>query len=82
MKPSDLITSKDGSVSLTKLAASTFHASLAFFVARHTVLNGFDIAVWTLYASFAVGHAAYDKTMAALKDFKTRQMEAPNAGNP
>lgn len=82
MKLSDLYISKDGSVSLTKLAASTFHAQLAFFVARDTVLNGFNTAVWMLYASFAVGHAAYDKTMAAVKDFKTRQMEAPNAGNP
>jgi hypothetical protein len=75
MKFSDLIQSKDGSLSLTKLAASTFHLSLAGWVSWSTYAKGFDVAIWTLYATFAVGHAAYDKTAAMVSNFKTKQAE-------
>lgn len=76
MKLSDIVTSKDGSLSLTKLAASTFHLNLAVAVMGHTYLQGFSIDVWLLYGGFAVGHAAYDKTAAVVKDFKDKQLEA------
>lgn len=77
MKLSDLVTSKDGSLSLTKLAASTFHCLLALAVIAHTVVTGFqfDLAVWGLYATFAVGHAAYDKTKAINTSIEIRKLE-------
>jgi hypothetical protein len=31
--------------------------------------------MWALYASVAIGHASYDKTMATVKDFKDRKLE-------
>lgn len=75
MKVTDLVTSKDGSLSLTKLAASTFHFLLAAWVSWTTYTKGFDTEIWTLYGLFAVGHAGYDKTMAVVKDFKDRKLE-------
>ena len=75
MKITDLIQSKDGSLSLTKLAASTFHLLLAGWVSWHTYQKGFQLDVWGLYGAFAVGHAGYDKTMAVVKDFKDRKLE-------
>lgn len=75
MNLSDLITSKDGSLSLTKLAASTFHLLLAVWVSWNTYQKGFDTGIWALYGAFAVGHAGYDKTMAIVKDFKDRKLE-------
>ena len=76
-----LITSKDGSYSLTKLAATTFHCLLALGVIAHTYVNdlNFDMEVWLVYGGFAVGHAGYDKTMAVVNSFKTRKMEKSNA---
>jgi hypothetical protein len=75
MSPLDLIKSKDGSMSLTKLSASTFHFLLAVFVSINTWKNGFDINTWLVYGGYAVGHAAYDKTMATVKDFQDKKLE-------
>lgn len=72
MSPLDLIKSKDGSMSLTKLSASTFHFLLATFVSIDTWKNGFDVNTWLVYGGFAVGHAGYDKTMAVVKDLKDK----------
>lgn len=72
----DIIASKDGSLSLTKLAAATFHLNLAIAVMGHTYLKGFSVDIWLLYGGFAVGHAAYDKTSASVKDFKEKKLEA------
>lgn len=76
-----LITSKDGSYSLTKLAATTFHCLLALGVVAHTYINEFqfDLEVWLVYGGFAVGHATFDKTSAIVNSFKTRQMEKTDA---
>lgn len=77
MSPADLITSKDGSLSLTKLAASTFHLLLAIGVIAHTAAHEFtfDVTVWSVYGAFAVGHAGYDKTMAVVRDFQEKKLE-------
>lgn len=77
MSPLDLIRSKDGSMSLTKLAASTFHFLLAVFVSIETYKFGFDITIWAVYGGFAVGHAGYDKTMAVVKDLKDKAASRP-----
>jgi hypothetical protein len=74
-----LITSKDGSYSLTKLAATTFHFNLAVAVSWHTYTKGFAIDVWILYGTLAVGHATFDKTSAIVNAFKSKQMEKANA---
>lgn len=76
MSPLDLIRSRDGSMSLTKLSASTFHLSLATTVAWLTFkTQAFNETMWLLYAGIAVGHATYDKTMATVKDFKDKKLE-------
>lgn len=77
MKLADLIVSKDGSLSLTKLAASTFHFLLAAGVIAHTATHdfAFDVTVWGVYGAFAVGHAGYDKTMAVVRDFQEKKLE-------
>lgn len=75
MSPLDLIRSKDGSMSLTKLAASTFHFLLAVWVSWHTYTKGFSETVWLLYGSFAVGHAAYDKSLAVVNSFKNKKLD-------
>lgn len=71
-----LVRSKDGSISLTKLGAATFHAALAFhvnWIQWHTAT--FLVEMWLLYASFAVGHATVDKGIAVVKDFKDKAAE-------
>lgn len=81
MSPLDLVRSRDGSMSLTKLSASTFHALLATTVAWLTYKwQRFDETMWLLYSAFAVGHATYDKTMATIKDFKDRKLESNTSG--
>lgn len=90
MSPLDLIRSRDGSMSLTKCGALAFHASIAVTVAAITVvriirysIDGtsafdaplFDIGMWTLWASVAVGHAVIDKSTAQVAAFKTAQLE-------
>lgn len=75
MKLSDIITSKDGSLSLTKLAASTAHALMASGFAWITVTKGFVMELWLIYGSFAVGHATADKAMATVNSFKTKKLD-------
>lgn len=72
-----LIASKDGSLSLTKLAAACFHFALFCTACWLTYLKAEWLGeMWTLYAMVAVGHAAYDKTAAQVKAVKERQLEA------
>lgn len=73
-----IVRSKDGSISLTKLGAATFHATLAFqvnWIQWHAAPGTFLIDMWLLYASFAVGHASLDKGIAVVKDFKDKTLE-------
>lgn len=70
----DLVVSKDGSLSLTKLAAATGHFLMAAAFVRLQVLAGeFNDTLWLLYAGFTVAHASYDKTVAVVTDYKLRQ---------
>ena len=75
MKLSDLIQSKDGSLSLTKLAASTAHALMAFGFAVITWKNGFVSELWLIYGGYSLGHAVLDKTAAQVKSFKDAKLE-------
>lgn len=70
------ITTHQGRYSLTKLAGATFHVTLAVWVSWWTYTKGFVLEVWMLYGGFAVGHAAYDKTMAMRKDMQEKKLEA------
>ncbi len=86
----DLIRSRDGSMSMTKLAASTFHLCIAVAVCTVTAVRAiryvmfadvpfdapiFDMAMWSLWAGIAVGHAVADKTAAQVTAFKTQKLE-------
>lgn len=72
----DLVCSKDGSLSLTKLAASSFHFLLFVTVGYLTwKKQAFDIDMWLLYSAFAVGHASYDKTMAVIAANRNRHID-------
>jgi hypothetical protein len=75
MKITDLVQSKDGSLSLTKLAASTAHLNLAVAFAWITYTRGFVGELWMVYGAFAVGHATADKVMATVSAFKNKQLD-------
>lgn len=77
MHPVDLIRSRDGSMSLTKLAASTAHLNMALAFAWVTYGHGFVWEMWVIYGGYALGHAAYDKTMAVVNQYKTKLAEKP-----
>ena len=70
MKLSDLICSRDGSLSLTKLAAATAHPLLAFWFCWLTYRHGFIAELWLTYGGFAVGHATADKVLAVINTKK------------
>lgn len=80
MRIADLVTSRaDGSLSLTKLAASTAHFLFAVAFLRFQVLDPsaqFDAVLWATYGGFAVAHATYDKTMAIVKDLRDRDRDS------
>ncbi len=76
MRPTDLIQSKDGSLSLTKLAASTAHFLMASGFVCLTVRNGFIPELWMIYGGFAIGHAAYDKSAAMVKEYRERTVNS------
>lgn len=81
MSPLDLVRSRDGSMSLTKLAASTAHLLLAGAFFRMQVMTGeFNAELWLIYGGFAIAHASYDKTVAIVKDFKDRKLSTPAEG--
>jgi hypothetical protein len=79
----DLVQAKDGSLSLTKLAAATAHLLFALTVAWVTyVKQDFIAEMWMLYIGAAIAHASYDKTMATVKDFKDRQAAGGKPPDP
>ncbi len=66
--------SRDGSLSLTKLAAATAHLLMAGAFFRMQVLEGaFDYALWVAYGGFAIAHATYDKTAAMWSEYKSKK---------
>jgi hypothetical protein len=75
MKFSQLITSLDGSLSLTKLAASTAHFLMAIGFAIITWREGFKVDMWLIYGGFAIGHATVDKTVRVVKDYKDKSLD-------
>ena len=75
MKLAELITSKDGSLSYTKLAACTGHLVLASSFIMLTWKNGFIGEMWMIYAGFTVGHASYAKTLQIVKSIKDKGAE-------
>lgn len=75
MHISDLVQSKDGSLSLTKLAAATAHPLLAAGFVLLTWRQGFISELWLIYGGYALGHAVIDKTAAQVKSFKDAQLD-------
>jgi len=80
VKLSDLIISQDGSLSLTKLAATAAHLNAAGWFAWLTWQHGFNEMLWMIYLGATIFHAAYDKTGQMVKDFKEKKLGADNAG--
>ena len=76
MNPLDLIRGRDSKLVLTKLQAATFHFLLAISVVYVTWKTGvFQMEMWALYSTVAVGHAVFDKSAAQYKDFKDKQLD-------
>ncbi len=73
MKITDLILSKDGSISLTKVAACTAHLSMAinFWLVSFGKAQ-FIWDLWLIYAGLTIGHASADKGMKIWQAIKER----------
>lgn len=83
MSPLDLIRSRDGSMSQTKLAAASFHLLIFVTVAWVTWNErGFNKDMWEFYGLVAVGHALLDKTSATVASFKNKQLEVNADAQP
>lgn len=83
MRLGDIVRARDGSLSLTKLAAATAHFCMAAAFVKLQVLGDrpFNESLWLIYGGFAIGHAAYDKTAASIKDFKEQKLDRqPDTG--
>lgn len=64
----DLVCSKvDKSLSLTRLAAATAHASAALFFIIYNFTEPFNWDLWVIYLGFATGHAIWDKSWMTTK---------------
>jgi hypothetical protein len=74
----DLVTSRDGTLSLTKTAACTAHALVAAAFVKYQLWPGnvFDAEIWGLYIGVAILHAAYDKTSSQVQDVRRRHIDA------
>lgn len=83
MSPLDLICSRDGSLSMTKLAATTFHLLMALTVAWVTFIKrDFVESMWLLYSAVAVGHAVVDKAGAQVAAYKDKQQQIDSGAMP
>lgn len=80
MSPLDLIRAKDGSMSLTKLAAATAHALMAAGFARITWTTGYVEGLWVTYGGLTVIHAMGDKAVARFAAFKDKKLDAETPG--
>jgi hypothetical protein len=76
MSPLDLVRAKDGSMSLTKLAAATAHALMAAGFGLVTWQKGFISELWLIYGGYALGHAVIDKAGQQVAAFKDKKLEA------
>ena len=70
----DIICAKDGSISLTRVAACTAHLLAAAFFIYYNLAQPFNEVLWLTYLGFATGHAVWDKTSAMIKDSKDKKI--------
>jgi hypothetical protein len=71
----DLVRSnRDGSMSLTKLAATMAHILMAVGFAKITWQTGFNAELWLIYGGYALGHAMFDKASAQVQAYKDKQL--------
>jgi hypothetical protein len=80
VSPLDLIRAKDGSMSLTKLAASTAHLLMAVGFALITWRQGYIDSLWLTYGGLTIVHAMSDKAVARIAAFKDKQLDAETPG--
>lgn len=74
----DLIRSQDGSVSLTKLAATTAHANAAWLFVYLNLTREPTEWLWLIYLGVTVTHAAYDKTAKIVQAMKEKANAQPD----
>lgn len=80
IKASQVITNPaTGRISMTKLAGATAHLNAAGWFAWLSYKHGFIGEMWLIYLGATILHNGYDKTVAAVRDFKAAQAEKPNA---
>lgn len=84
MSPLDLVRStRDGTLSMPKLAATLFHAAMFVTVCWVTWLKrDFVESMWLLYAGAAVGHQVVDKGSAMIYETKRHRIDAEVASGP
>lgn len=75
----DLVRSKDGSCSLTKLASVTAHFNAAWLFVYLTWTKGFMIDLWIAYTSITIFHATIDKGMKVWQSTKVSKNENPDS---
>lgn len=63
----DILKSRDGSYSLTKVAAATAHFNAAWLFVYLTLKNGYVDLLWATYLGATVFHAGFDKWLASRK---------------
>lgn len=71
-----ICSSRDGSVSLSRLASVTAHFLSAVFFVYHNLTAPFSELLWAIYLGFATGHAVYDKTLMTKKAAQPATPEA------
>ena len=74
-----ICSSRDGSVSLSRLAAVTAHFLSAVFFVYHNLTAPFSELLWAIYLGFATGHAVYDKTLMVKKSAAPATSTEPQA---
>lgn len=71
----DLVKSKDGSCSLTKLAAVTAHFNAAWLFTYLTLKNGYLEPLWITYLGATIFHATFDKSAKVWQSTKVTKNE-------
>lgn len=61
----DILKSRDGSYSLTKVAAATSHFNAAWLFVYLTLTRGYIDTLWGFYLGLTIAHQGYDKFLAS-----------------
>lgn len=85
MKLSDLVCSRDGSLSMPKLAGATGHFLFAVAFFKLQILPEkpvFIMELWLSYGTLCIGHAFGDKTVASVKSVREKWADVKASAQP